>query len=439
MKEIWLNFTDEYGETKRVSVKDEIFVIGRHPENDLCIPDTRLSREHARIENYGDSFYVSDSGSSNGTTLNGASLKTSTPLKNGDKLNLGGAVEIKVETASENYNSYRSAAAENQPPSNENSVFSPNIESPGQVSSNSAGVSGASSSGSIPKALIWFAPAFGLLILFIVSGLFYAFSGKKDKDVVQSDDIPAYTPKTRPSKTDDLDDATPTPKKSDSPANSNGGTSASPDSTNSLLMPRTSGDVEKVEQNGSLFLRRIAQSDPRAFITGKQAETVNSKISQFKGSSALAENLKAVKKNAAQFEALANSKNLKAQFLATAALAKIGNNRGDPLAVANTMLPILSDLKITLDNKLADDNLMIIAAYERGAAGSPRSLQSTLEGLSKKTQNVSPREIRTIWFLKNAGKITDAEFNFALQFIAIGAIMQNPKDFNVNTDAVTFN
>jgi len=103
------------------------------------------------------------------------------------------------------------------------------------------------------------------------------------------------------------------------------------------------------------------------------------------------------------------------------------------------MLPILNDLKITLDNKLADDNLMIIAAYERGAAGKPRSLQSTLEALSKTSQNVSPREIRSIWFLKDKGKLSDAEFNFALQFLAIGAITQNPKDFNINAEAITFN
>jgi len=82
---------------------------------------------------------------------------------------------------------------------------------------------------------------------------------------------------------------------------------------------------------------------------------------------------------------------------------------------------------------------LIIAAYERGAAGKPRSLQSTLEALSKNAQNVSPREIRTIWFLRGKDKITEAEFNFALQFIAIGAITQNPKDFNVNAEAVTFN
>ena len=435
MNELRLNYTDEYGETRRVSVKDEIFVIGRHPENDLCIPDHRLSREHVRIENYGDNFYVSDSGSSNGTTLNGAPLKSSTPVKNGDRLNLGGAIEIKIQIGAGTDDYYQPTAAHNQYPSKVESALASSVETPNQVAASSANAAGASNARSIPAAFLWFAPPLGLLLLLFAGGLFYVFSGK----AVQSDDNPVYTPKIRASKADDSDDSTPTPKKSVLPASSNSETSTpSPDSTNSPP-PKTSGDVEKVEQNAGLFLRRIAQSDPRAFLTGKQAEAVNGKISQFKGSSALAENLKAVKKNAAEFEKLATSKNLKGQFLAAAALAKIGNVRGDPLAVANTMLPFLTDLKITLDNKLADDNLMIVAAYERGAAGKSRSLQSALEGLAKKTPNVSPREIRTIWFLKNADKITDAEFNFALQFIAVGAIMQNPKDFNISTDAVIFN
>ena len=434
MKELWLKYNDERGETRRVAVSDELFIIGRHPENDLCIPDNRLSREHVRIENYADNFYVSDSGSSNGTTLNGAPLRSSTALKNGDRLNLGGEVEIKIETGAENYDSYQAAAAENKYLPNVESASAPNIETPNPVSADASNVSASSNSSGIPTAFFWLAPVFGLTILLFIGGLFFAFSEKKE--IVEKYDIPAHTPRDKPSKDNDEDEK-PTPKPAATASgNSNNTTSPTPDAP--VSMPKTSGDVEKVEQNGGLFLRRIAQSDPRAFLTDKQAETVNSKISQFKGSSALAENLKAVKKNAAQFQSLAESKNLKAQFLAVAALAKIGNVRGDPLVVAQTMLPFLTDLKITLDNKLANDNLMIIAAYERGAAGKSRSLQSTLEALSKTTQNVSPREIRTIWFLKDKGKITDAEFNFALQFLAIGAITQNPKDFNVNSDAVTF-
>lgn len=438
MTELHLKFTDERGEIRRVSVSDEIFVIGRHSENDLCIPDNRLSREHVRIERFNDTFYVSDSRSSNGTTLNGARLNESTALKNGDRLNLGDAIQISVEIIDEN-NFYQSAAVENKYAAIDETAHSPHIETSNQTSANVQSVSALPDSSSIPTAFFWLAPVFGLMILIIVGGLFFAFSGKQEREIAEGNEI-VYTPRNKPPEGEDsTPDKTPKPKTNLSSETSNGTNSSTTDSPNSLPTPKVSADAEKVEQNAASFLRRIAQSDPKAFLTGKQAEIINSKINQFKGSSALAENLKAVKKNAAQFESLANSRNLKAQFLATAALAKIGNNRGDPLAVATTMLPILNDLKITLDNKLADDNLMIIAAYERGAAGKPRSLQSTLEALSKKTQNVSPREIRTIWFLRDKDKITEAEFNFALQFLAIGAITQNPKDFNVSADAVTFN
>ena len=440
MKEIWLNYRDENGETKRVTVSDEIFLVGRTPENDLPIPDHRLSREHLRLEFYADRFYASDANSSNGTKLNGATLRAATALRDGDRLNLGGAVEIIVETGANNFNAddfnaERPATIENQFSANEK-IAASNIADTNPTANNSA--IGKSDSAAIPKAVWLFAPAVGLLVLFSIGGLFWIFSG--EKPIAQSDDFPSYTP--RPTKSADAfetaNDAPPPAQKTVAPNDSKDGNSSATATNNSVAPPKISGETEKVEQNGNSFLRRIAQNDPRAFLTGKQAATVGAKIAQFKNSAALAANLQAIAKNAAQFTTLANSKNLKAQFLAAAALAKIGDQRGEPLAVANQMLPALNDLKITLDNKLADDNLLIVAAYERGAAGKPRSLQTTLEALAKTTSNVSPREIRTIWFLQNAGKITDAEFDFAVRFIAIGAIMQNPKDFNVNAEAVIF-
>ena len=438
MQKLWLNFTDKRGEIKRVAVNDEIYTIGRHSNNDLCIPDHRLSREHARIERFADAFYISDSDSSNGTILNGARLSEAVIIRNGDRLNLGGGVEINIEIDSQENIPYHASTINNINLKNEKTDAAPQIEAAHQISSNQPSVFGSSDSSSIPTAFFWLAPIFGLVVLIFVGGLFLAFSGRSEKDIVKNDEIPVYSPRNNSTKKTNAPDDTPTPKTFDSPVNSGNTISPTPASTDSSPAPKTSGDVEKVEQNAAAFLRRIAQNDPKAFLTGKQAEIINSKINSLKGSSQLAENFKAVKKNAAQFETLANSKNLTAQFLAAAALAKIGNVRGDPLAVANTMLPILSDLKVTLDNKLADHNLLIIAAFERGAAGKPRSLQSTLEALSKQSQNVSPREVRTIWFLKDKDKITDAEFNFAVQFIAIGAMMQNPKVFNINSDAVIF-
>ena len=145
-------------------------------------------------------------------------------------------------------------------------------------------------------------------------------------------------------------------------------------------------------------IRQIGKFDRRRFWFA------HDKIGQFKSSSALAENLKNIKKNAAEFESLASSKNLKPQFLAIAALAKIGNAPGNPLEVAKTMLPVLGELKATLANNLADDNLLIIAGYERGAAGKPRALQSIIEALGKTVDNASAREIRTICFSKTRAK-----------------------------------
>src|SRR5215213_8985843 len=98
--ELWLNFTDETGETRRILVEGDKFVIGRHSENDLSIADGSLSRKHAQIERFGDVFVISDLDSSNGTTLNDAELNEPAALKKGDKFNLGGGFEFEVELIS---------------------------------------------------------------------------------------------------------------------------------------------------------------------------------------------------------------------------------------------------------------------------------------------------------------------------------------------------
>lgn len=429
MTELWLNFTDEFGETKRVLVEGENFVVGRHSANDLSISDEKLSREHIKIERFTDVFVVSDCGSSNGTTLNGQKLTEPIALQNNDRLNLGGSFEIEIEVIS---GETHPANYDDQNDSNDSENKSADT-SFGSTTPNSSPASGGSM---IPMSFFWLAPVFGTLVLLFVGGLFIAFSGKSNKDIVQNDDGFTTTKTPKESSPDEK----PTPKQEPSPKTSNENTinTSTPEPTISQTTPKISGENDIVKQNSSLFLQRIALNDPKAYLEDKQIELVNSKIGQFKNSNALADNLKSVKKTASEFESLASSKNLKPQFLAVAALAKIGNTAGNPLEVAKTMLPVLGELKATLANNLADDNLLIIAGYDRGAAGKPRALQSIIEALGKTTDNASAREIRTIWFLKDKGKITDAEFEFALRFLAIGTISQNPSNFNVNAEAVNF-
>ncbi|MEO8072835.1 MAG: FHA domain-containing protein [Acidobacteriota bacterium] len=435
MTELWLKFQDDNGEIKRILVEPEKFTVGRHSENDLSVANGKLSREHLKIDRFGDIFIVSDSDSSNGTMLNGESLAEPTALKNEDKLNLGGGLEIEVELISDDPNADANgdSSADSAANAGENSG----------ASAPTASVSSLSNDDSVSPSIFWLAPIFGVFILIFAGGLLFVLSGNKEKEHTKNDGGFVYSTKrdSTEDKTPETDE-TPTPKTTSTPESSTNNSSSTPTSEmpDTPPTPQTSSEADKIGQNASSFMRRIAFNDPKPFLTTEQIEAVNSKISQLKGSAALAENLKTVQKNAAQFEALASSKNLKPQFLAIAALTKIGNTRGDPLAVAQTMLPVLSDLKGTLDNKLADDNLLIIAGYARKQAGSNTPLQNVIEGLSKssQTENITPREIRTVWFLKKKDKISDAEFNFALQFLAIGTISQNPKDFNVNSEAVSF-
>ena len=101
------------------------------------------------------------------------------------------------------------------------------------------------------------------------------------------------------------------------------------------------------------------------------------------------------------------------------------------------MSEVLGKLTIVLSNELADDALLVIAAYDEGVQGSTLRMRDRLANLAKKNPTASPREIRTIWFLREKGELTNAQYQFALNFLAVGTIAQNPKAFGVNAEAMT--
>lgn len=64
--------------------------LGRALDNEIVIPDTRASREHARIGFDKHRVWVEDLDSANGTWLNGKRLTQRMTLKEGDQLMIGG-------------------------------------------------------------------------------------------------------------------------------------------------------------------------------------------------------------------------------------------------------------------------------------------------------------------------------------------------------------
>jgi hypothetical protein len=414
MTELWLKYRTESGDAKRVQMSGEVFTIGRQSTADLSISDGRLSREHVTIQRFGDIFMVSDRGSSNGTLLNGEKLSEPKPISHGDKLELGG---LPVEVEIESDQPAASAAADV-------GVVAP-VASPTGPPAVETTKSG--------NSMLWLLmiPMFGIVILLFAGVLIYAVMSRggpnpqpdivlEEPNEVDGDDRET-TDKSKPTPLTQLNGGPP-------------GTSNPPDTNN--LPPATPSETAVAEELGAQFLRRIAQNDPKAFLTSDHAKRVDARAKQFKGSAGLAENINSARKNSSAIAQLAGEHNLKPQLLAVAAIARLGGSRGDIVASARAVSEILGKLAPQIGSELAEDSLLLIAAYDQGAAGETMKMRNMLQDIATKSSE-SPRTIRSIWFLEKEGKITKTEFEKALTFLAIGTITQNPKAYGVNAEALT--
>jgi len=79
------------GLNKTYFFEKHLIRIGRNTENDIVIPDTTVSGNHAIINKQGKEFVIQDLGSTNGVVVNQKKTKKKT-LKTGDKIKLGGIV-----------------------------------------------------------------------------------------------------------------------------------------------------------------------------------------------------------------------------------------------------------------------------------------------------------------------------------------------------------
>ena len=425
MSELWLKFIDENGIETRRRVEGDVFTIGRHSENDLTIPDPRLSRDHVRIERADSGYLVSDMGSSNGTELNGRDLLDPAPLRSGDALMLGGGVPIEVEIIEQ-----RAA----QTGGGQHVSIAKKQEVPAAATATSTAPA---SSGGFPITVLLLAPLMGLIVVVFAGGLIYIFSGSGQANATPTDDIDITM--------DDISDephvrsADPTPDNDPSPGPVPNGTTGVNTSTggdgNTNSSPTATGETAAVERSSAAFLRKIAQNDPKAFLTSEQARRVAAKIRQVASSPSLAANIASANKSSAQVATLARTRNLKPEFLAVAAINRLGARQGDVLQTAHGMIDVLDKLSTQIGTELAEDPLLIIAAYSQGEAGEFLKMRNMLQKLSNQYPD-SSRAIRTVWFLEQNGKISAAEFDRALTFLAIGTITQNPKDFGVTAEAL---
>lgn len=72
----------------RYALDSDVVTIGRHPRSDIFLDDITVSRRHAEVRREGARYWVSDSGSLNGTYVN-RELVDDIELNDGDELQIG--------------------------------------------------------------------------------------------------------------------------------------------------------------------------------------------------------------------------------------------------------------------------------------------------------------------------------------------------------------
>lgn len=77
----------------RFTVEDGTISLGRSVTNDVVLKsDDFVSGSHARLTRHGGLFYVEDTGSTNGTFVNGRKTVGATPLRSGDTFKVGSTI-----------------------------------------------------------------------------------------------------------------------------------------------------------------------------------------------------------------------------------------------------------------------------------------------------------------------------------------------------------
>jgi hypothetical protein len=79
---------------KRWTLNKSEFVVGRGEDCEVVLPDRQVSRRHFRIVRDEDGYSVEDLGSKNGTYVNGAAVRGSVQLQDGDEIQVALSVRL---------------------------------------------------------------------------------------------------------------------------------------------------------------------------------------------------------------------------------------------------------------------------------------------------------------------------------------------------------
>ncbi|VAX41453.1 Serine phosphatase RsbU, regulator of sigma subunit [hydrothermal vent metagenome] len=77
------------GKATLFALTSKKMVLGRHPDCEIHLEESRISRQHASVRKEGRDFFIQDLGSGNGTSLNGKEVTKEEKLSHADRIKLG--------------------------------------------------------------------------------------------------------------------------------------------------------------------------------------------------------------------------------------------------------------------------------------------------------------------------------------------------------------
>jgi hypothetical protein len=393
MPGITLTITDDKGSTRDVRLTGSRITIGRSIDNDITLDDPALSRRHCLLEFDGDTAYISDCGSQNGTYLSGRRVTGAERLESGNTVSLG-SCDLRI-TLGQPGPAVQSSPGE--------FVFHPPPAARGN---------GLDRLFSAPVV------AFIAIALIVVTAAIVV--------IVTRDQTNAFEEKGRASS-----DSRPI----------DGGLGGGGSNSNSA--PGDSGvgaagrvpNPEEIETAAGIVIRRIS-SDDRSYVFPSGAiDDLAARVEEHRRSPALPDALRALNRQAAGIALAARREALEPGLVIYAALAETrGGAEGDPVAAARRLLGSLGSLRPHFGCELADCALIMVAAYKLDP-GTRRShpLLATMRRLVR-----NPLTERNVWHLHERGGLDGETYRFVLDLIAYGAIAQNPGQFGVPGNAITF-
>jgi hypothetical protein len=420
--ELKLVYEDDDYTTHEVDVTTSRFSIGRYVDNDLVIDDSNLSRRHALIEDFDGTYFLSDCGSQNGTTLNGRPVSGPTQIKNGDRIVLGDSQEFRVKFVEPQAEHQGKQESRPKSVSIKASTASQRSQASTVAVQQSSGLSVQTIQILIGVVAVSLMVIIGAVVIFLVG---FGNGGKgntNNQNANIENDNGGVVVENSPSSSS-------SPSSSPITSQTNGN-SSTPTST-------PDPKLNNFEAVAKKFMQQLNPKDkrPYAFPSDKIVAAINSKAEQYRGSAQLASALKNLQSNSSSLVTKAKSNGMQPGLLIFTALALTdGGKNGDPVAKAQSIFDTLLSVQQTLGEEDVDSSLIVIAGYLYGP-GTKKShpLLDPLRRLPKNTMSD-----RNVWFLYEHGGIKEEAYNLVVTAIALGAISQNPQLFNVNAPQLTF-